>query len=96
MFGFLKFLVLCLVAVAAGVAAVSIPVGGKTAADHVRSLVEGRLGPPEPSPARPAKGSPPRMARQRPVQPAERAPADDPTDEDREALDQLIGKKVRR
>jgi hypothetical protein len=94
MFGFLKFLVLCVIAVAAGVAAVAIPIDGKTAADHVRALVEGNLPGDEKPAARPAKGAPPRMARQRPSTP-DRAPADDHTEEDRKALDELIGKKVR-
>jgi hypothetical protein len=36
------------------------------------------------------------MARQRPSQPpADREPADDHSEEDRKALDELIGKKVR-
>ncbi len=94
MVGFLKFLVLCVIAVAAGVAAVSIPLGGKTAAEHVRALSEAWLPADEKPAARPAKGSAPRMARQRPSEP-DRAPADDHSEEDRAALNELIGKKVR-
>ncbi|WP_373045997.1 hypothetical protein [Vulgatibacter sp.] len=93
MFGFLKFLFLCALAIVAGVAAVAIPIEGKTAAEHVRALVEEQLAG-GPAPKKPAQGAPPRMARQRPSQP-ERAPADDHTEEDRRALDQLIGQKVR-
>ena len=98
MSGFLKFLFLCILAVAAGIAAVSFPIEGKTAAEHVRGLVEGGLQPakkakPEPPPA---KGSPPRMARQRPSEPpADRPPADNHSEEDRRALERLIGEKVR-
>jgi hypothetical protein len=94
MFGFLKFLILCVLAVAAGVAAVAIPIDGKTAADHVRAFVEGNSGGAKPAPP-PAEGSPPRMARKRPSAPEPKEPADDHTEEDRAALKELIGSKVR-
>lgn len=101
MSGFLKFLFLCLLAVAAGIAAVSIPIEGRTVAEHVRSLVEEATGSQSP-PARRAEAkrpegkAPPRMARQRSSEPArENPPADHPSEEERRALEELIGSKVR-
>jgi hypothetical protein len=69
MFGFLKFLLLCALAVAAGVAAVSVPVAGKTVAAHVESW----LG--EPDAEAPARRAPARKPVPAPVRPSIRAAA---------------------
>lgn len=95
MAGLLKFAVLCLLAVAAGVAAVSIPVEGKTAAEHVQAWLDG--GQPRPS-APPPTSRPDQKPLAKVAKPqAPAAPPDDehPTEEDRKALDELIGKRVR-
>lgn len=91
MAGFVKFLLLALIAVAAGVAAVSVPVEGRTVAEHVRALLDDDA----PAPARKREAAP-RMARKQALrQASDRPPADAPTDEDRAALEKLIGERVR-
>ena len=91
MWGLFKFLFLCAVATAAGIAAVSIPVGDRTPAEHLRALFEEGEAAPAPAPAATEK----RVMRERRRQAAARPPAEEPTQEDRAALERLIGEKVR-
>lgn len=99
MWSLAKFVILCVVAAAFGLAAVSVPVGGKTAAEHLRALVEAhapeavplpKAAPPSRAPTAAARPTPPRAH-----DPADRAPAEDPSDEDRAALERLIQKRSR-
>jgi len=91
MWSLAKFLILCLVAAAVGLAAVSVPIGPKTAAEYVRELVAAHAPKADPTPAAPA--SAPRPAPSRVA--ADRAPADDHSDDDRAALERLIQKRTR-
>lgn len=105
MFGFLKFLVLCALAIAAGVAAVSVPVAGKTVAAHVESWFgeeAGEQAPGRKAVAKPALRAPPRVAGKAtptaPAVPAAKRRVDeaDPTPAERAALENLIGAKTAR
>lgn len=94
--GLLKFLAFALLAVAAGVAAVSIPIEGKTAAEHVQAWLAGEEG----RRAQPPPTSRPDQQPKRKTAVSKKAPPpppedDGPTEEDRKALDELIGKRVR-
>lgn len=90
MWGLFKFLFFCVLAVATGVAAVSVPVAGRTTAEHLRGLFEEEGAPPPAAPT-PEK----RVMRERSRPALDRPPAEDPTEEDRAALERLIGEKVR-
>lgn len=99
--GLFKFLFFCLLAIATGIASVSVPIDGKTAAEHLQALWDQpsrRDGPPPTS--RPADAT--KAAQRQKAAPAQAAsaPAADPVDDhpneaDRKALDELIGKRVR-
>lgn len=100
MSGLLKFLLFCILAVAAGVAAVSVPIDGKTAAEHVQALLDDGGGRPSTPPPTSRPDQKPvaaqRKAAARKTPAAAPDPGDDhPTEEDRKALDELIGKRVR-
>jgi hypothetical protein len=98
MFRLLKFLFFCALAIAAGIAAVSVPVAGKTIAGHVQAwLAES---PAEAPPARPTtkKASNPTPAKKAAAKPAPTAkprPIEgDPTPDERKALEKLIGSRT--
>jgi len=92
MWSLAKFVFLCLIAAAVGLAAVSVPVGDRTVADRVRALVEAHAPREEPKVAAPA----PRRAPSRgAVLAGDRPPADDHSDEDRAALERLIEQRTR-
>lgn len=92
MWSLAKFVFLCVVAAAVGLAAVSVPIGDKTAAEHLRALVEAHAPREEPKVAVPA----PRPAPSRGAALAgDRPPADDHSDDDRAALERLIEKRTR-
>lgn len=108
MFGFLKFLFLCALAIAAGVAAVSVPVAGKTVAAHVQAFVADSLGegPGEQAPAQrkstrpaakqsvaPAPAGSRAAARQAPTA-KPRQEESVPTPAERAALENLIGSRT--
>ncbi|AKU90044.1 hypothetical protein [Vulgatibacter incomptus] len=93
MWGLVKFAFLVLVAIAVGLAAVSLPIEGKTAAEHVRALLG--QGSSE-SPKADRQKAPPARASAAPIPAsANRPPAEAPSDDDRKALDRLIGDRIR-
>jgi hypothetical protein len=103
MFRLLKFLFLCALAIAAGIAAVSVPVAGKTLAGHVQAwLAEPPADRPAARPsaksaAGPAKAAtaPAKKAAARPAPTAKPRPIeDDPTPDERKALEKLIGSRA--
>lgn len=96
----LTILGLVLLSIGSGVAAVSIPIEGKTLAEHVRSRYEAPARPPRSAgktapAARPAE---PKVATARPAagKPAGKPVVKEgqPTSKDRDALDSLIGEKL--
>jgi len=109
MWSLAKVVVFGVVAILVGVAAVSLPIGGKTPAEYVRGLLEAHLD--DAGEARPEAASTgtkgaasqpaarPQPARTpgkvAPSQAADRPPADDPTDEDRAALEKLLHERIR-
>lgn len=86
MFALIRWAFLCFLAVLAGVAAVSIPLGEKTLAERLRDLAEGAEV--ERVAAEAAKKALARIAEEEPL------PSDEITDEDRKALERLIGERT--
>lgn len=86
MFALIRWAFLCFLAVLAGVAAVSIPLGEKTLAERLRDLAEGAEV--ERVAAETAKKALARIAEEEPP------PSDEITDEDRKALERLIGERT--
>jgi hypothetical protein len=84
MFALIRLVFLSCLAVFAGVAAVSIPVMGKTVAEHVR----GWAGPIIEEWAASNAGDKPRL------RVADLPPAEELTDEDRQALERLLGDRA--
>lgn len=86
MFALIRWAFLCFLAVLAGVAAVSIPLGGKTIAEHIRGLASDvevdRLA------AQAARKALGRLGEE------ETPPADELTEEDRQALERLLGERA--
>lgn len=136
MWSLLRFAFLSALAVAVGIAAVSVPIGGKTPAEYVRSFLETHfadepptastnLDPPKARNSSPKASVPSRATREAPPprqaktgasgsnQAAkgarasrgaeergiprvdEQAPAENPTDEDRAALERLLNERIR-
>jgi|GEM_PF-2318107 len=86
MFALIRWAFLCFLAVVAGIAAVSIPLGGKTLAERLRDLAEGAEV--ERVAAEAAKKALARIAENEP------SPADEITEEDRKALERLLGERT--
>ncbi len=97
MWSFAKFAILCVIAVAVGLVAVSLPIEGRTPAEYVRGLFETHLAKekakPQPAPKPVRAASQP--AKAAPVRKADNPPADHPTDEERAGLERLLGEKAR-
>lgn len=86
MFALIRWAFLCFLAVLAGVAAVSIPLGEKTLAERLRDLAEGAEV--ERVAVEAAKKALARIGEEEPP------PSDEITDEDRKALERLIGERT--
>lgn len=93
----LSILGLVLLSIGSGVAAVSIPIEGKTLAEHVRSRYEAPARPPR-APSKAGRPAEPKVATAKPAagKPATKPVVKEgtPTRKDRDALDSLIGEKL--
>lgn len=86
MFALIRWSFLCFLAVLAGVAAVSIPLGEKTVAERLRDLASGVEV--EALASKAAKKALDRLGEE------EAPPKDEITDEDRQALEALLGERA--
>jgi hypothetical protein len=94
---FFKFLLFCLLAIGAGLAAVSIPIQGRTAVEHLQAFWDEEAAPRLPPPTSRPDQRPPAVAKSpRRAEPPAAASEEDegPTEDERRALDALIGSKV--